>query len=121
MVVAPSALKRSVLAVLQRVPKDEVFHPGHDFAGSFTTIIEDRFRSLDAQKIPPYDEGVIKSFEKGIKLISEDRWKKQVSPPSPPSSVDRAHTCLSLGGSPVPHVPFDPDSRLKSDPQLPPS
>lgn len=76
----PSALKRSVLAVLQRVPKDEVFHPNHDFAGSLTTIIEDRFRSLDAKKLPKYDEDVLKSFEKGLREITENRWKKQVSP-----------------------------------------
>ena len=79
MSVVPSVLKRSVLRSLGGVPTDKL-HPQFDFAGSFTTIVDERFNSLDARKLPKYDEDVLKSFEKGINNITSNKWKNKVSP-----------------------------------------
>lgn len=82
---SPSLLKRSILSLLARIPEENVFRPGYNFPGAMTTILNERFESLEAsspaglKKLPEYDERVLKSMEHGLKEITEDRWKKTVS------------------------------------------
>ncbi|KAL7417978.1 hypothetical protein BDY24DRAFT_411099 [Mrakia frigida] len=77
-----STLKKSLLSLLSRIPEENVFRPGYNFPGALRPILNERFDSLAASsstpdKLPEYDEQVLKSMEKGLKDITEDRWSKQ--------------------------------------------
>lgn len=85
-----STLKKSLLSLLSRIPEENVFRPGYNFPGALRPILNERFDSLAASsstpdKLPEYDEQVLKSMEKGLKDITEDRWSKQVSSTTSPS------------------------------------
>ena len=117
---APAVLKRSIVSLLQRVPKDEVFHPGYDFAGSLTHILDERIASLNATKLPKYDEDVLKSFEKGIKDITDNKWKNKVRrTPEGHPSLFGSSSHLPPAALAVPPGAIDPDPLLKSHHQLP--